>query len=380
MARCRRWCTVLAAVVAAIAVLVGRQPEALLRVPTFGFVLYGLATGRIPPNFDHSCWSADVVHTWTRPGDVVATVGAKMGTTWMLNTLHQIRTAGTDTDFAELMEMTPWPEFLMYPGQPAAELVQYCSRLADEAGTRGSEQAQPSFRTFKSHYAPPKLPYYPHLKYVVGMRNPLDTAVSMSKMIDEITEQWRRLWGGFPPRSADGITDEEFADMLLVRVGPGKAMWDSFMAPYYKSWWSLRNKSNVHIVHYSDRKRDPAGDLDRLLEFLEVDLSPAAKARVLEHISFSWMKEHQDQFSTDRLPRTWIEQGKLDPAADKIMRPGTLMRRGVDGDGKRMLSPEVQRRLHELIDRDLRYGPGGSEELYQFVMHGSRPGAANDVE
>ena len=58
-------------------------------------------------------WLGDEAKTWTKPNDLIVSVGAKCGTTWMLYCSHQIRTKGTDDDdklFYEISVGTPWPD------------------------------------------------------------------------------------------------------------------------------------------------------------------------------------------------------------------------------------------------------------------------------
>ena len=77
----------------ALALFLKFYPEVVLHVPMVGFILYHLIKGApIPPYIESNQYEND--RTWLKPNDVVAAIAGKAGTTWMMATLHGIRTKG----------------------------------------------------------------------------------------------------------------------------------------------------------------------------------------------------------------------------------------------------------------------------------------------
>jgi hypothetical protein len=62
-------------------------------------------------------------------------------------------------------------------------------------------------------------------------------------------------------------------------------------------WWALRDKPNVYIVTYDALKADSTGEIDRISQFLGVELSPEQRQQVFEKSSFAYMKAINHKFS-----------------------------------------------------------------------------------
>ena len=58
-----------------------------------------------------------------RDGDIVVSVPPKSGTTWTMNIVHQLRSAG-DPAFADVYLEVPWLEFVPAPGTGIDDLVE----------------------------------------------------------------------------------------------------------------------------------------------------------------------------------------------------------------------------------------------------------------
>jgi hypothetical protein len=89
---------------------------------------------------------------------------------------------------APALDTWPWPEFVERPGQPAQEI--YDRIAAMPAGKH---------RAFKSHSAPPELPFIEagsgtDVKYIVVSRNPEEALVSLKVFLDMHTAQFYELW------------------------------------------------------------------------------------------------------------------------------------------------------------------------------------------
>src|SRR5690242_19608538 len=98
-----------------------------------------------------------------RDGDVWISCPAKSGTNWAMNIVYQLITGGDDA-FASIYDVVPWPEWISRPGAPVEEMVRRVEAIERR-------------RAFKSHSAPPELPFIKassgkYVKYVVVARHP----------------------------------------------------------------------------------------------------------------------------------------------------------------------------------------------------------------
>ncbi|WP_095011731.1 sulfotransferase domain-containing protein [Tsuneonella mangrovi] len=264
-----------------------------------------------------------------RDGDVVVSVPPKSGTTWTMNIVHQLLTGGT-ADFRDIYEEVPWIELLNYPGET---FEQVASRVdAMPHGVR---------RGFKSHSAPPALPYLaagsdPKVKYVVVFRNPEEAMVSFWPFMAKHSDEWFNLWG-IPPGA---MTRPDFPSFFADFIEPQLAQ-DTRFFGFLEAWWPLRNNDNVMFIHFADMKRDHEGSIRKIAKFLEVEPSEEQWPKILEYTSFAWMKAHEDKFEAIHAARVpvlsrgaMIRQGKAgkaksdgmtDEIAQKVRAAGTAI-------------------------------------------------------
>ncbi len=236
------------------------------------------AAGGPPPWIDPSMQT----HLQWRDDDILIAVPPKSGTTWSMNIVHQLLTGG-DGDFVDIYAEVPWIEFVTRPGMPRAELE---ARIAAMPTTRP--------RAFKTHGAPPELPYIapgagPRLRYLVVMRNPEEALVSMRPFLEAHSDELLAAWQ--VPRAA--VT---FPDFQTFYAGMGRHALAPRLFGFLAAWWPLRHAPNVLCLHYNDMKRDHAGALRRIAAFLGVTPSAEAWPRILEYTSFAWMKQHSERF------------------------------------------------------------------------------------
>src|SRR5262249_56615549 len=82
-----------------------------------------------------------------RDGDIIVSVPAKSGTTWMMNIVHQLRTGG-DPTFKDVYIEVPWLEFVEGPDDvPERRLERFRSMTTAR---------RPAFQT---HPPPPPIPH-----------------------------------------------------------------------------------------------------------------------------------------------------------------------------------------------------------------------------
>jgi aryl sulfotransferase len=59
-----------------------------------------------------------------------------------------------------------------------------------------------------------------------------------------------------------------------------------------RSWWAVRNLPNVLLMHYANLKRDLPGQIRRVAEFLDIEVSEGDWPNIIEHCTFDYMKKN----------------------------------------------------------------------------------------
>ena len=241
-----------------------------------------------------------------RDGDIWISVPVKSGTNWMMNIVHQLLTGG-DANFDSIYGVVPWPELVERPGQPPHEVLDRLAAMP--AGRR---------RAFKSHAAPPELPFVKagsgkDVKYIAVCRNPEEALVSFKVFLEKHTDAFYDLWK--VPRAA--LTRPDFGAFYrdVVEAKGMQGMFFGFVA----AWWSLRHEPNVLLLHYADIKRGGAKVLRRISDFLGTKPTEAQWATIEKHVSFEWMKTNQSKFET------------FPHAVVPVLEAGAMIRKGQTG-------------------------------------------------
>ncbi len=242
-----------------------------------------------------------------RDGDIVISVPAKSGTTWTMNIVHQLLTGGT-ADFRDIYEEVPWIEFLGYPGQSHQEVVDRVDAMPTSRR-----------RAFKTHSAPPQLPFLKggvgqDVKYVVIFRNPEEALVSFRPFLEQHSDEWYDLWE--LPKEALCRADFPSFYYEIVDSHGMQGMFFGFLA----AWWPLRDEPNVLFLHFSDMKRNREASIRKIAQFIGVEPTPNQWAAILEYTSFPWMKRHEDKFEASTA-------GKI-----PILKSGAMIRKGEVGE------------------------------------------------
>lgn len=275
-----------------------------------------------------------------RDGDIWISVPAKSGTNWMMNIVHQLLSGG-DGDFDSIYRVVPWPEFVERPGQPAQEVH---DRLA--------AMPRDKRRAFKSHAAPPELPFVKagsgkDLKYIVVCRNPEESLVSFKLFLDVHTDAFYQLWQ--MPRAA--MTRPSFETFYREVVDP-RGMQGIFFG-FLAGWWPMRHEPNVLFMHFTDLKNDLQGSLHKVAAFLGIQPSASQWATIESYVSFDWMKRNESKF--ENLINTPVP----------VLESGSMLRKGKAGaaheDG---MTPELASHLRAAGSRILT-DPAAVNWLYQ---------------
>ncbi len=256
--------------------------------------------------------------------DVFVATYPKSGTNWAMQIALQIAHRG-DIEYDHVYDLVAWPE------APFAGIVP----LDDPRPLEGSSTGH---RMIKVALEAEFVPYHEDAKYLVIQRDPKDALVSA----------YHFLLGFLG--LLDDISIDEWFELYLSPNFPGGS-W----AEHTAGFWAMRDRPNVLVLQYTDMKRDLGGAVSQVAALMGVSLTPEEHAKVVEHSSFSYMKERDACYAPPRLPFT---QQRV-----------TMVRTGKVGGSKEILSAEQRAQVDEHVRKQL--SALGSDFPYDELYGGS---------
>ncbi|MFA6113481.1 MAG: sulfotransferase domain-containing protein [Sphingomonas sp.] len=220
-------------------------------------------------HFDSTIWNDFAF----RGDDIVIATYGKSGTTWMQQIVGQLIFGG-DPDVS-VCDLSPWMD-LRVP--PKAEKLQAVA-------------AQQHRRFLKTHLPVDALVFSGQAKYLYVARDGRDVIWSMHNHHANANAAWFAALNDTPGRvgppimSADPDMHHYFRNWLERDGDPFWPFWENV-----RSWWAIKDQPNVMLVHFEDLKRDLAGEMRRIADFLDIKVDRDRFPSMLEHCSFPWMK------------------------------------------------------------------------------------------
>ncbi len=218
-------------------------------------------------------------HLRPHEGDIIVSTPYKTGTTWTQRILAAL-IHGPEVPLTR--ELTPWIDARFWgPIEPITAAI-------DEQTHR---------RFIKSHLAVDGLPWRDDASYVIIGRDPRDIFMSLLNHYAAYTDVALALLNdeanpGEPIPTFDGdvatFWRRWISESWFEWERDGWPFWSAFH--HLETWWSVRDRPNVLLLHYGDMKADPHQEISRLAQFLAIDLSPAALDAVVEVSSFDRMR------------------------------------------------------------------------------------------
>jgi hypothetical protein len=236
-----------------------------------------------------------------RPQDVFVCSYYKSGTNWTMQIAHQIATRGQG-EFEHVHDVIAWPDSM--PG--------YAIALKDAPIAAATD-----LRVIKTHLSFSHIPYSPQARYIAVVRNPKDAYVSAYH---------------FSRDTMFGPMMFSVPDFLAYFLD------DSFIfepwGHFTHSYWQQRHQPNVLFMTYEEMKKDLPGTVQRVADFMGVELSQAEFALVCEKSSFAYMKAIDHKFYPGRI-MPWSSPN------------GKMMRQGKMGNSSELLTPEQQQSIED---------------------------------
>lgn len=254
---------------------------------------------------------------------VVAVTFPKSGTHLLLQLLLQIQSNG-EMDFENIHHQHSHIEIERHNNLPAECQGQPIKTL-DNIHTADTE-----YKVFATHLSVlhcPRRSKSSKTKFVVMMRDPLDTLLSTYDMVSNM------LGSHLSPKK------KVYADLFFTSEhDPGS--W----APFYRQWWLERSRSDVLFLFYEDVIKNKTQAILQVANFLEIELGEDAVKRIEHLSSVAYMKENR---------------AKFDPPACSSLglrsRGMPMINKGKAGRGKKAVPQAVKdhiRKTYYIVFRD----------------------------
>jgi aryl sulfotransferase len=268
-------------------------------------------------HFDSTIWNEFKF----RDDDVIVATYAKCGTTWTQQIVGQILYRGRED--VPVPELSPWLDLRFPPKEIKLEAL----------------EAQTDRRFVKTHLPVDALVFSPRVKYLYVARDGRDVVWSLYNHHLNANEAWYGALNDTPglvgPRIGKPTGDivQYFREWLMWNGYPFWPMWENV-----RGWWAIRDLPNVHLVHFANLKKDLAGEMKKIANFLDVPISEKQWGPIVEHCGFDYMKHHAD---------------KSAPLGGALWEGGaeTFINKGTNGRWRDVL-PEADSRAYEQRARE----------------------------
>ena len=148
-------------------------------------------------------------------------------------------------------------------------------------------------RFFKSHLAFNALPFHRKWKYIYLTRDPRDVALSMFNQWENYSKlgDGRKLIRIAPP--------ENFSEFWDEWIDTGQPFWSYWFD--INSWWKARHLPNVMLIHYNNLIGNKAEAVQKIANFLDIEINPTQLEMILKYSSLEYMRENWQKFEARKL-------------------------------------------------------------------------------
>jgi sulfotransferase family protein len=226
---------------------------------------------------------------------------------------------------------THWISVIVYTlltnGQPFnKDMKDYLSRVhfIDRFGKEAAEKmVRPC--VIQTHFPFNYVPYNSKSKYIAVIRHPKDICVSFYQL----------LYGNSQSESSNVDFNTFFFEEFLI----GKTAYMDYFE-YLRSIWPHKDDENVLLVSYEQMKQDLRGIIEKLAQFLDIDLinNKQLLDQVEKYSSLEYMKKSYNSSFNDVLTQR-------DPGEHTL----NIVRKGIIGDWRSLMTDEQSRKFDAVV-------------------------------
>jgi hypothetical protein len=239
-----------------------------------------------------------------RDDDVVISIPAKCGTTWM-QMICALLVFQSPVLPAPLTELSPWMDIM----------------TDDLANVRRNLGAQTHRRFIKSHTPLDGLPFDERVTYISAGRDPRDVAISWDNHFENMnldvvtnariavagSDDLAELLAG-PPRGADQAA--RFWQWIDGAGAQPEGLGQ--MVHHLTTFWDRLAEPNVVLFHYADLSSDLESQMRRVAEVLEIHVDPHLWPELVAAATFEQMSGRAEQLAPQvSIEGFWNETGRF---------------------------------------------------------------------
>ena len=246
----------------------------------------------------------------TRDTDVFCVTAAKCGQTWLLATLHHLRTRGRDPNYGGvgLGGVTPWLEL---PKSFARD------EPFDRDARLATFDALEDPRVFKMHVLWEEIPRPPgsRSKVITITRDPRDLPWSMYSHLRGMRPEIRAA-------SVEDGFDAYFESWMEF----------GYFFKFVQSFWPHRDDPDLLWLRFEDLKRDLRAEAEKIVAWAGWDLAPTDIDRALQWVDFAHMQAQERTSLMTEARNIWQDDARF-------------FREGAVGANRARLSPDQEARI-----------------------------------
>jgi Sulfotransferase domain len=230
--------------------------------------------------------------------DIYIVTFPKSGTTLLQMILYQLTTTG-GADFDHIYDVSPW--------------------IRNASFLREKPKSFPAPRVIKSHDYYHEFEKNKKGRFIFAFRDGMDVAVSLYHQNKNYNKA--------------NLDFDEYMKQFLKNE---KKSWFN----HSREWFNNKNGFPVLYIRYEDLINNKRREIERIIQFCQLDADEATIQRAMEFSSFEFMKAHEEKFG-------------VQPRVKEIVYD-QFIRKGVKGEGEKTLSDQQKQVFYKHYNNDVK--------------------------